>query len=496
MLIIQLHISCIIVVVNIEVVEAVDRVDGQHSIKSSQILGLRSRNLKPAPEVVLVPALKRFFSVSVVSTDQQRDRTGIYRAIAAREGKLPEVPPTVKKAIVAYLGENDVRPFLRCLSRSKEKISSGQHALELLNHVKSFELKVLQLGMSGFLNHRSTYELRTLCLQHSKGVIPSFVAYTYSLDKGLYENPFSAESWKYASDPRNYIPRRQALLHRLLVNGWVKELAMSRRFLNPKKTVYCLGGNTATGKSYWAKKDAAFQNGILNGEAVGALNPDTMKAALRQGIPGVTNQQIHVEGAVIFNQLIKEILSKSTKGTLLFDERFARLDRFRTVVDQSVKMGADVFFKEVDAPLIVSCARVLTRDIKDEPVVPFGVVAGGFKALRKNRSALIDAIREGGEVNYQLFVVDEEGNGGVAMSVTGGDQKIVNKELLALAKRIPQEKEISELETQVIDDAFIKRMSKVPGVDESALHRFKGLTLGQAMERHARELPMADEIPD
>ncbi|MBM3201508.1 MAG: hypothetical protein FJZ56_03770 [Chlamydiae bacterium] len=319
---------------------------------------------------------------------------------------LPQIDPTLRQGIMNYLTGNGL---------AKEIIIDENTCHSVLHALKVIDLELEQNHALKKSLPLSTYELRTRCLIASKGTMPSFQAYTKSIDPKYYDNPFSTSSRTYASNSNNYIPERVKVHAQVLSKYVIDSFALSRRFNNETPTVYALRGNTGVGKSYVAKTDSDIVKGVdSSGEIKGAFNPDTVKAMLRHRVDGITNQQIHLEGAELGGTIAKEIKNKALGLSIVADER-ANHPVISSLIETCASTNKKLVIRDIDAPLMVSMIRVLHRDEKSEPCVPFEPIASGLLSLRADRKKVIETVVDSDVVtDYQLFVTHPNGRSGLA----------------------------------------------------------------------------------
>jgi hypothetical protein len=268
-------------------------------------------------------------------------------------------------------------------------------------------------------------------------------------------------------------------------------MALSKRLALPSRVFYCIGGNSGVGKSRCAKTDEAFSKGLMDDEIVGALNLDTLKGKLRKGVNGITNQQVHAEGWVLAQKLSRELQNRAIKASIVIDERLGTLNAIQQIVDVAESSGAKLRYKDIDGSLLISCLRVIGRDIKTEPCLPYGPIASGQKILREERMKVIEmAIENSAFESYQLFVADESGNQILAAEKKEGALVVYNKALFDKSLEPISEKEIERLKTEVISEEFIKKVKLLKGINTSILQQYVGMTIEEALEAHSKELPL------
>ena len=409
------------------------------------------------------------------------------KEISLKEGELPKVPQEHRAAITKYLrGEGSVIGIKKLIADHSPSV--------ILRSIKILDLETDRLSPieKSSLNYvRSTYELRTLCIQASGGNMNSYEAYTKSIDPKYFINQFAPISREYAAHEYNYIPERIKDHARISTVYSVDMMALSKRLALPSRVFYCIGGNCGVGKSRCAKTDEAFSKGLVDDEIVGALSLDTLKGKLRKGVDGITNQQVHAEGWVLAQKLSRELQNKAIKASIVVDERLGTLNAIKQIADVAESSGAKLRYKDIDGSLLVSCLRVIGRDIKTEPCMPYGPIASGQKILREERVKVIEmAIQNSAFESYQLFVADESGNQILAAEKKEGSFVVYNKALFDKSLEPISEKEIQRLKTEVISEEFIKKVEELRGINTSILERYKGMTIEEALEAHSKELPL------
>lgn len=411
------------------------------------------------------------------------------KEISLKEGDLPAIPENHRTLIKGYLrGDVTIDDVVNQLGLTKDSTK------EILKSIKIMDLEFDRLSSQdkSALNYtNSTYELRTLCLQASEGEMNTYEAYTKSIKPEYFANQFSPIAREYASHEYNYIPERCRDHARVSQNYAVEMMQLSRRLDLPSRVFYCIGGNCGVGKSRCAKMDAEFSKGVVDGEIVGALSLDTLKGKLRKGVDKVTNQQVHAEGWVLAQKLALELETKAVKASVVVDERLGTASAIKQIADVAEKTDAKLRYKDIDGSLLVSALRVIGRDIKTEPCMPYNPISSGQKTLRQQRKDVIEIASTNPVFeSYQLFVADEIGNQVLAAEKKEGSFVVYNQTLFDKSMEIPSDKELEEIYTQVISDTFIAEVSQLKGINTTTLEQYKGLTIGEALEQHSKELPI------
>jgi CRP-like cAMP-binding protein/predicted kinase len=220
-------------------------------------------------------------------------------------------------------------------------------------------------------------------------------------------------------DVHKWIPQRHAVREEIL-ETWRRRIVVGHEKmtqaiaekeglddLQGKKILVLLSGNTASGKSYTVKHapDACKRIGLLDIDPDCAINPDEMKAAIRgqelvNGIPQITSNQAHTEGA----QMAEELIRWATKQNMhiVIDKRLTKPSEVREVTDSA--QGYHTIMVDVDAELQTSLDRVYgnpTKGIRGRdpngtaPIPPRNVVEGGYTESvlhRRDKAKLVHAI--------------------------------------------------------------------------------------------------------
>lgn len=410
------------------------------------------------------------------------------REVSLQEGELPAIPQEHRRILTSYLkSEITIGNAINELGLNKDS------AREILQSIKIIDLETDRLSpkeKSDLQFTETTYELRTLCLQASEGEMNSYEAYTKSINPKYFENQFSLIAREYSRHEHNYIPERIRDHARISQNYAIEMMQLSTRLDLPSRVFYCIGGNCGVGKSRCAKTDDAFRKGLVDEEIVGALSLDTLKGKLRKGVSKVTNQQVHAEGWVLAQKLAKELKTKAVNASVVIDERLGTVPAIKEIAEDAERTGAKMRYKDIDGSLLLSALRVIGRDIKTEPCMPYHPISSGQKILREQRREVIEMARTNTTFeSYQLFVADEDGMQVLAAEKKDGSFTVYDQALLEKSMQVPSEKEISETKDTVISDAFLARAATMTGVKVEALLPYKGLTIEQALEAHSKELP-------
>lgn len=394
-----------------------------------------------------------------------------------------QINPVIEQVVQKYFTD-----------RSDQSVEDAFHliekygAQEVLKTVKYVEHQLIEQKKKKD-TLRGSYELRTLCCAKSKGEISTAEAYTYSLDPKLYAD--RNRLLAYLKNEAHFIPERHRDHYVVLLNATIEMMNMSRRYNDEKPTIYAVRGNTATGKTFACNNDHLFKKGLVGGEATGALNPDTVKSELRKNVFGITNQQIHNEGAAISEKLIGELKKKAINSSLVLDARLAESSLVVDLTHVAKSKQGDFKLLDIEAPLLISCCRVLKRNIKKDPCVPFLPIVNGYLMIRKNRENVLKEVETNPViVHYNLMVTLPDGTSGVAAIKKEGKFEVVNQSLFEASIASPSEAEIQAVGNRIIDQALIEELQKAsPHEKWDHLNQFKGKTIQEALDARALEVP-------
>ena len=337
---------------------------------------------------------------------------------------------------------------------------------------------------------RTTYELRTRCIEASNGKMSTLEAYTKSADPKYFVAGFSEVARKYAENPTNWIPERVALQARTLVKNVIESFSLSTKVNIQKSppTLILLRGAPGSGKTHKVKNLSIFKGIGMKG----SLSPDNFKADMRKGAP-VNNVQSHTEGATLYAKTKKELELLTPKSMMVIDEVLGYPDQIEDWIAVAKETGRKIVLTDFDVPIALSAIRVLTRDPKVDPCVPSSLLMTYGPVLRKYRMDIISIAVQSHEVEkYELYVTDSTGKSALVAQkrfVEGkGVLDILDDELYEFA--FPNEKdtlkEIEELKKATIED-LAKAYKGL--FDENRLPRDRTQKVVDAIDKKAREVP-------
>lgn len=402
------------------------------------------------------------------------------RMVSMREGDLPPIDLEMLKRIESFMKGERGADFI-----------NYENYRDVLHAVKVIDLDLDRHPMSRKDYAHSTFALRELCLYASGGRMNSYEAFTKSINPKYYINQFSPEALNYASQLENYVPERVAQFAPPSAKFVIEAMCMSRRLDMDEPTTFVLRGNCGTGKTFASKRHPQLIKGLdEHGEPTGTLALDSVKATLRKGVNGITNQQIHVEGYKAAYRLIGDLEKDGRELTMVRDEIFASVSIMQGMIDKARASKKPLVIVDNDAPLMVSCLRVLQRDIYTEPCIPLGPIENGYKITKAGRADVIKLVQNSQEVtSYELWVTDPSGKVGLAARKTAEGMEIVDRGLYEFAiDKDTIEKEVAEVRGAVITKALIGRFAKF-GIRAERLEPFIGMRFEEALLAHSLRLP-------
>ncbi len=176
-------------------------------------------------------------------------------------------------------------------------------------------------------------------------------------------------------------------------------LELSRK-LGPPPRIIAMRGGCGSGKSF-AVKEKYGDKDIFDesGDVPGAVKPDYFKGRIKQKErdspppPGVevTSGQVHLESTAM-NAMFTETLAADPEATLLIDKQLEAADDIISIIEMGKEYGKPVELLDHDVPVELSAFRVLKRPYGGvDPNIGYDGVSSGFRGIRQNRAALIEA---------------------------------------------------------------------------------------------------------
>ena len=176
-------------------------------------------------------------------------------------------------------------------------------------------------------------------------------------------------------------------------------LELSRK-IGPPPRIIAMRGGCGSGKSF-AVRQVYGERGIFDesGDVPGAVKPDFFKGRIKEREletpppPGVkvTSEQTHLESTAM-NAMFTERLVSDPEATLLIDKQLEAADDIISIIEMGNQSGKPVELLDHDVPVELSAFRVLKRPYGGvDPNIGFDGVSSGFRGIRQNRAALIEA---------------------------------------------------------------------------------------------------------
>jgi hypothetical protein len=311
------------------------------------------------------------------------------------------------------------------------------------------------------------------------------------------------DRWSYIENPAHWTPARAKLHDGLIAKAKAQAQQFADAAQKGEPTLYAMRGNTAAGKT------RAVSGGVedLKGPMAAtkelphrSVNPDNFKADLIAATPGMTSTQVHSESSMLATRLERELTTMKTSdgkelGSILIDKRLAGLDDVQHYAQMAKDSGRKFVLYDVDAPLEVSLAGVLERVPGGaDPLPPFDVVAGGFKAVRNNRDGVVKLFQSDPTLGtYELYATNAQGTRVKIATISGGNTAITDAELFAQVTAPVDQQAIMLGNTQITDQA-IQNMTKDLPTDRQAkvsgiLKKYEGWTWKSALDAHSLEKP-------
>jgi len=402
----------------------------------------------------------------------------VKKAQTTRVESVPNLYPQLSEMVLEYLrGKTEIDS----IQIDKNNYKQVLHAIKFADTYLWKQKEIVP---------RTTYELRTRCIEASNGKMSTLEAYTKSADPRYFVSGFSDIARKYAENPNHWIPERVSLQARTLVKNVIESFSLSTKVEMQKSppTLILLRGAPGSGKTHKVKNLSIFKGIGMKG----SLSPDNFKADMRKGAP-VNNVQSHTEGATLYAKTKKELELLTPKSMMVIDEVLGYPDQIEDWIAVAKETGRKIVLTDFDVPIALSAIRVLTRDPKVDPCVPSSLLMTYGPVLRKYRMDIIHMAVESPEVEkYELYVTDSTKKSALVAQKRLVDRKavldILDDELYEFA--FPNEKEtlkeIEELKKATIEDLA----NTYKGLfDETRLPRDRTQKVVDAIDKKAREVP-------
>jgi hypothetical protein len=213
----------------------------------------------------------------------------------------------------------------------------------------------------------------------------------------------------------------------------------------------------------------------------------------------MTSTQVHSESSMLATRHEKQLADLTTsdgaKGDILIDKRLATVGDVQAYAKMAKDTGRKFVLYDVDAPLETSLAGVLERVPGGaDPLPPFDVVSGGFKAVRSNRQGVIEMFTSDPAFgDYVLYGTTPSGQRIEIATVSAGKLTVKNDDLFALAiadgtnaaDALAKQRITSAAIDEIIRDLPADRAAKVGAI----LRKYEGWTWKAALDAHSVEKP-------
>jgi len=179
----------------------------------------------------------------------------------------------------------------------------------------------------------------------------------------------------------------------------------------------------------------------------------------------------------------------------LIDKRLATVGDVQAYAKMAKDTGRKFVLYDVDAPLETSLAGVLERVPGGaDPLPPFDVVAGGFKAVRSNRKGVIEMFTADPSFgDYVLYGTTSSGQRVEIATVTGGKLTVKNHDMFVLATTDDTSIAEALAKTRITGSSIDEMLKDLPA-DRAAkigpiLRKYEGWTWKAALDAHSVEKP-------
>ncbi len=306
---------------------------------------------------------------------------------------------------------------------------------------------------------------------------------------------------KWLSDESRWLPERQQLHRELLEKARVEAGKFADAMMGKgEPTLYAMRGNTASGKTRLAKSGAMPEiEAAVRATGDGrSINPDNFKGELmRHG--GFTANEVHMEATVLAEKLQSEMQNKRTAdgkpGSMIVDKRLLGLDEIESYAKLAKDTGRKFVMSDVDTPLENSLVGVLGRKVGgNDPLVPHGPVAEGFKGARRNRADVVAWFQSHPDTSYTLYGTTPDGAKVEVAMVRDGKLTIKNATMYdELTSKPGDEAEVmaDTVITQALIDEIVGRIADPKYAAQVAedLRPNIGKTWKQAVDAHSKQRP-------
>lgn len=228
-----------------------------------------------------------------------------------------------------------------------------------------------------------------------------------------------------------------------------------------------------------------------------AIAADDAKSMLMDRIPGSTNDQVHFQGTSII-QKFEQALQEKFLQVLTSDALYLTIDAIENKFNALIEAGRNqkVSVRDVQVDLVTLCCRMLKRG-GNEPKISFDTLGGYVKSSLVNRQKSIELVEQNKVYvkDYSFSAWDGERYVQVARfchergTVVAVDETLFEQYVTSVGDDFDIEKARStvinaDLWDLVVDGLEAQEANRFL----EALKRYEGMTLGQALNVHARQV--------
>lgn len=406
---------------------------------------------------------------------------------------LTEEQQAIHKRMSHYLRDQQFEPLSR-LEKQIVGYLEGHVSLDDIDLTKEnglhnlMTIKVIDHAIAEFNRTlpvkrrfaRSSYDLRSKILMLCSPWMTSSVAFTKTLD------PKKMKDKNYLQNPAVWIAERQRLHGKIVANQTVLAAELSKRINNFIPSLLIISGATGSGKTHAVATDPFFQE-VLSNEALGVINPDQVKYHLSKDRV-LRHSQVHLEGAVLANQMRAQMIKQAHNASLVVEGRFSTIEELDALLQQR-----ELKILNLAAPLSVSLHAVLARNpFGKDPCPPLKDIVKGYRESILYRKELLEKIKSDSRIRYfKLYVTDNQGNRHAAVEKIGSEFTVLREDLLQASCALPSDEEIERQLDQVITEDYLMA---VPEEHKAALRRWIGVPLAKAIEMHAAGVPVPEAL--
>ena len=429
----------------------------------------------------------------VLTAEQQELKDKILSILAQGNGSLPPIEKNILEYLMGVGTLDDIR-----------RILTKETARGLLTSVKIIDLAVAEYNRkknSKITFARTSYELRTEILELCSPLMTSAEAYTHTLDSRKMKNRMFLRS------PANWVAERGAMHAKIIANQLILAAGLSKRLNHYVPSVWAVRAPTAEGKTDAINNDPLFRQAIdENGEMSGALKADDGKYALKKKHPTdkdpfLVNNQVHAEGAALFDAYNEGLKNNATRASVLIEGRFSTIEELEAHVLQLAReRDGEVLLLDIASfSLLPALHRILTRNpFGKDPCPPLLDIIKGYKESFTYRRKLLERVKNDPSIKYfKLYFNDENGKRHIVAEKRHEVFKVFSEDLLERSCKLPADEEIEQQLNQIITPASIQQAINrhdIPEPCRNWLARWNGVPLSKAIQMHAMGIPLQQAL--